>query len=173
MYKKNLFQKSLIFISFALVTILICGIFYAGGMLVLNKVDKSKISSQVKSPATKDDLKATVLKFDKLEKAITAEEKAVGLMNRNSLCDNCGMIFIFPKEKVQEFWMKNTFISLDIIFINENGKIVKIHQNTKTNQTNELYNSILPAKYTIETNAGWSLKNGISTGDLIDIKSLI
>ena len=64
-----------------------------------------------------------------VEVAKTDEEQAMGLMNRLDLKNNSGMLFLFDNEKKASFWMKNTFIPLDIIFINKNGSINRIYKN--------------------------------------------
>jgi uncharacterized protein len=65
-----------------------------------------------------------------VEVARTPAEQAQGLMNRTSLPANCGMLFPFPKPKYASFWMKNTFIPLDMIFIRADGSIDRIAENT-------------------------------------------
>jgi uncharacterized protein len=64
------------------------------------------------------------------EIAATSREQATGLMFRKSLADNAGMIFPFPQPRQASFWMKNTLIPLDIIFIRSNGTIESIAENT-------------------------------------------
>jgi hypothetical protein len=102
-----------------------------------------------------------------IELARSEKEKAQGLMNRTSLPENNGMLFIFDNEQIRTFWMKDTLISLDMIFINKEGEIVTIAKNTKINQTQETYSSSAPSKYVLEVNAGWCDKNGVTLGDLI------
>jgi hypothetical protein len=111
--------------------------------------------------------------FQTLEFAQTRDELNQGLMHREELCEECGMLFIFEKQEVLSFWMKNTLVSLDIIFINENGEVVKIHRHTKTNQTQETYSSEKPARYVLEVNAGWSEAKNLQEGDKIDIDHLL
>jgi len=111
-----------------------------------------------------------------LETARTPAKQSQGLMNRTSLCPNCGMIFIFPLELPQIFWMKNTLIPLDIIFIDSQGKIINIETavpqpNTSDNQLTR-YHSRSPAKYVIELNAGDASKISLSPGDTVDLSSL-
>jgi len=87
--------------------------------------------------------------FD-LEIAQTISQKARGLSQRNNLCPNCGMIFVYQKEGTYPFWMKNTHIPLDIIWIDSVGKVVDI----KTGQPQDLslLTNSTPAQYIIETN---------------------
>jgi uncharacterized membrane protein (UPF0127 family) len=104
------------------------------------------------------------IKID-VEYARTPDEWSYGLMSRTSMNENHGMLFVFPVEENRTFWMKNTLISLDILYIDSNKKIVSIARNTKTNQTNEVYPSLFPSQYVLEVNGGFSEKNGINEGD--------
>jgi uncharacterized protein len=113
------------------------------------------------------------LSFDKLELAKTPLEQEKGLMNRDSLCQKCGMIFVFPTEQPLSFWMKNTRIPLDIIFIDSTGKIVSISQNAVPGQLSPTYNSESDAKYVIEIPAGTSKTQGLEKGKTIDIQNLL
>ena len=100
----------------------------------------------------------------KCETADTFYKQAIGLMNREKLDENQGMIFIFDDEKPREFWMKNTLIPLDIIFLDKDFKIVSIIKNAQPCKTIdcEIYPSINPAKYVIEINGGFSKKYNIT-----------
>ena len=101
-----------------------------------------------------------------IEIAETNESRAQGLMYRDKMKENQGMLFIFAKEQMQSFWMKNTIIPLDIIFINAKKKIVNIQKNT-TPYSLDSYPSIAPAKYVLEVNAGFTGKYKIEPGDKI------
>ena len=70
-----------------------------------------------------------IIKID-IEIADNDYERQLGLMNRESMEEMQGMLFIFPVERYQSFWMLNTLFSLDMIFINSNKEIVTIHKNT-------------------------------------------
>jgi len=110
-----------------------------------------------------------------LEIASTIPQKTKGLMNRQSLCPNCGMIFISGFEMPQAFWMKNTLIPLDIIFINKNGVVINIETaspqpNTPDNQL-QLYKSTQPTQYVIELNASVASTLSLRAGDTIDLSS--
>ncbi|HRE40314.1 MAG TPA: DUF192 domain-containing protein [Ignavibacteria bacterium] len=98
-------------------------------------------------------------------------ERAQGLMFRSTMKDTEGMIFLFPNEEIQSFWMRNTKIPLDIIYVDKNFNIVKIYQNTTPFSTVSLP-SVKPAKYVVEINAGLSEKYKISAGDKIEFNQL-
>lgn len=98
-------------------------------------------------------------------------EKAIGLMNRTSLGENNGMLFIFDDERTRSFWMKNTLIPLDMIFIAANGTIVDVTTMQPCKSLFcESYRSKQPAKYVLEVNAGFSEEHGVEVGDSVDIK---
>jgi uncharacterized membrane protein (UPF0127 family) len=103
----------------------------------------------------------------KAELARTDSEKAKGLMNRQSLGSNSGMLFIYDTEEERAFWMKDTFIPLDIIFMDKDKKIVSISSNTKPNQTEELYYSNGKSMYVLELNAGRAEELEIKPGNKI------
>ena len=92
-----------------------------------------------------------------------------GLMYRRSLGENQGMLFIFPSIEERSFWMKNTFISLDLIFLDENRPIVHIHENAPV-RSEESIPSIRPAKYVLEVNAGYSARHFLKVGDRMTFK---
>lgn len=96
-------------------------------------------------------------------------ERAQGLMYRSHMGDDQGMIFIFPRSEPQSFWMKNTKIPLDIIYINEQNEIVKIYKQTKPFNTTSLPSG-KNAMYVVEINGGLTDKYGISEGDVIEFK---
>ncbi|MBC7472162.1 MAG: DUF192 domain-containing protein [candidate division SR1 bacterium] len=111
--------------------------------------------------------------FTEIEIANTPISREKGLMNRSSLCKSCGMIFIFDKSQPLNFWMKNTQIPLDMIFVNEKNRVVSIHENTIPFQTSPTYSSQSEARYVIETNAYFTKEHGIAIGSTIDIEKLI
>ena len=103
-----------------------------------------------------------------VEVARTAEEQSRGLMYREKLGQDKGMLFVFDKEAEYSFWMKNTLISLDIIWINGNKEVVFIGENIQPCQENSLCPSVNPgkgAKYVLELNAGVSKKISLKIGD--------
>lgn len=103
-----------------------------------------------------------------IEIAENEADRMQGLMYRHHLPENAGMFFIFEQEEIRSFWMKNTFISLDIIYINVDMEIVSIQKYTQPKSVYSLP-SEKPARYVLEVNAGFTDKHGISPGDRIDI----
>ncbi len=98
------------------------------------------------------------------------EERSKGLMYREKLAKNQGMLFIFPKEEPRTFWMKNTLISLDMIFADREGNIVSIQKQAKpcgTQPVCPLYESYKPAKYVLEINGGLAAKLKLKVGEKI------
>ena len=104
-----------------------------------------------------------------VEVAKTDEEQAMGLMNRLDLKNNSGMLFLFDNEKKASFWMKNTFIPLDIIFINKNGSINRIYKNTKPKSLKRI-KSKGEVLAVLEINAGEAKKNNIGYRSFIDLE---
>ncbi|MCF8412490.1 MAG: DUF192 domain-containing protein [Melioribacteraceae bacterium] len=101
-----------------------------------------------------------------IEIADTPEQRQVGLMYRVKMREDRGMLFIFDDERPQSFWMRNTEISLDILFVNKDMEIVRIHKNTQP-FTETSYPSVRPALYVVEVNAGYTDRNNIKEGDKI------
>lgn len=87
-----------------------------------------------------------------------------GLMFRKGMPQDEGMLFIFDYPQMQSFWMRNTYIPLDIAFISDQGVIINI-LSMKPLDEGPRYRSLAPALYVIETNAGWFKSNGIKAGD--------
>jgi uncharacterized membrane protein (UPF0127 family) len=113
-----------------------------------------------------DSVKTLIKKID-VEIAETDNNRHQGLMFREGMTEDQGMLFIFSKEEPQSFYMKNTIMSLDIIFINNKKEIVKIHKNTEPYSEKSLP-SLRPALYVVEVIAGFTDKYNIKEGSLID-----
>jgi uncharacterized protein len=101
-----------------------------------------------------------------VELAVTPEEQAKGLMFRRELPDGQGMLFDFQREQPASFWMKNTYISLDIIFIRGDGRIHRIAENTVP-LSEALVHSGAPVRAVLEVVAGTSRKLRIAPGDRV------
>ncbi|MEK6921605.1 MAG: DUF192 domain-containing protein [Nanoarchaeota archaeon] len=106
-----------------------------------------------------------------IEIADSLDEQAVGLMYRTSLEENHGMLFVFESEEQKIFWMKNTKIPLDIIFIDASGIIVDINENFEpcaVDDCEKYYSK--PAMYALEVNAGFVEGRGIVAGNTVTIE---
>ena len=104
----------------------------------------------------------TVASF-RLELAETAAETAQGMMYRRSVPEGTGMLFIMAEERPQSFWMRNTYVPLDIIYLNADGTVVSIQANAQPMNDMPLP-SEAPAKYVLEIAGGGSGQYGIKTG---------
>ena len=109
-----------------------------------------------------------------VEFAKTPKELEVGLMNRASLPKNSGMLFIFPDETNRSFWMKNTLIPLDVIFISSKGRVNEMTTLNPCQETEicQSYNSKTPAQYVLEINAGAAEKWRIMEGDILELPKM-
>ncbi|MFH1849487.1 MAG: DUF192 domain-containing protein [archaeon] len=88
-----------------------------------------------------------------IERAVTAQEQARGLMYRTQLCENCGMLFVFDSPQIQSFWMKNTSIPLDIIFLDSEMRAVRIHHAAPCESDPcKTYSSGQSVRYALEVN---------------------
>lgn len=124
-----------------------------GELLFLNSEDSSQISKI------------------NIEISETFDERMQGLMHRSFMKENNGMLFIFDIQKMQAFWMKNTIISLDIIYVSKDFEIVSIAKNAVPYSTKSLP-STGPALYVVETVAGYCDKYDITAGDRISYTRL-
>jgi len=103
----------------------------------------------------------------KIEVAETEAQEQRGLMYRTSMPDDHGMLFIFDKPDIINFWMHNTRIPLDIIFLDKDGKVLVIHNRQPMDDTGMGPDS--PAQYVIELNLGAADKLGLKKGDKVEI----
>ena len=106
-----------------------------------------------------------------VEVAQTPKQLEYGLMFRESIDDDKGMIFLFPDEAQRGFWMKNTLVFLDMLFVDAQGKIVKIHPMARPHDETAIM-SDYPAKAVIEIRGGLAKELGISAGDRVEFKGL-
>ena len=103
-----------------------------------------------------------------IETADTDSTRARGLMERREIPDDTGMLFIFPTEEVQGFYMANTPSSLDIIFVGADSLVTNVEANTVPFQVSPTYNSDGPTQYVVEVPAGYAQRHGITAGTRID-----
>jgi uncharacterized protein len=102
-----------------------------------------------------------------VEIADTPDARARGLMYRRDLAADAGMLFIFSNEAEQSFWMKNTPLPLDMVFIGADRKIVGIVADTRPFTTNPLGVGA-PSQYVLEVHGGFCAGHGIGAGDQVD-----
>lgn len=105
---------------------------------------------------------STLIQRFVVELAESDEEQAQGLMYRRSLPERGGMLFVDTSETMQSFWMRNTPLPLDILFVRENGRLVNIVERT-TPYSDENINSTAPAQYVLELRAGTASRLGIDS----------
>lgn len=107
-----------------------------------------------------------------IEVAITPAEQAQGLMYRESMDENRGMLFVYEEPRYMSFWMKNTRIPLSIAFIRDDGVIGNIEDMEPQRGSivpSGRYTSKYRSLYALEMNRGWFERNGVGPGDRIDI----
>lgn len=98
-----------------------------------------------------------------VEIADTPEKRARGLMYRRDLAPNAGMLFVFPKVEVLEFWMKNTPLPLDMIFFDATQRVVGIVERAKPFSTTPRGPGV-PAQFVLEVHGGFAARHGIAVG---------
>lgn len=97
----------------------------------------------------------------------TPESRAQGLMYRQELADDAGMLFDFKEERPVSFWMRNTFIPLDMLFIEADGTVLNIHVNARPHDTTSIPSSG-PVQFVLEIPGGRSTELGIEAGDQVE-----
>lgn len=146
--------------SFCLQLVLFAFVTLAGGC-----------SGEPAKPASKPVEEPIVIKLGgqpfTMELASTNHNRQMGLMYRKSLAPEAGMVFVFKDEENLTFWMKDTSIPLDIVYLDKLGKIVSIKQMAPFDLGQTASDG--PAKYAIELNAGTAAKVGLKVGDTIDL----
>lgn len=106
-----------------------------------------------------------------IEIADDQEQRAQGMMYRSAMDENKGMLFIHDYPEIQSYWMKNTKLPLDIIYVGDNKEIVTIYQGVMPYSKKSIPSSS-EALYVVEVNAGFTGRHGIEEGDLIDFEIL-
>ncbi len=101
-----------------------------------------------------------------VELAMTQEERTTGLMNRTNLPEYGGMLFIFDKEYIHKFWMKNMFIPLDVIWLDDEGTIIHIDKNVMPcDKYCQTFGPESNSKFALEVNGGYTDRHNINIGD--------
>jgi hypothetical protein len=107
-----------------------------------------------------------------VELALTRESQARGLMYRTELAEGAGMLFVFDDEAERQFWMSNTPIPLDIVYIKGDATIVSIAENT-TPYSEKMIPSRGKVRYVLEVPGGWSQRHGAKPGDRLTLPDLV
>ena len=159
-------NKKLLFIVLGVITIILL----IGGAFAY--INFTRSASQ-KTPIIQSLTKEVVVggKTLTVEVADSRGEQTRGLKNRKSLDENSGMLFVFGQSNVYAFWMKDTLIPLDMIFISEDKKIVNVRENVQPCESDPCDKIIpeSPVKYVIEVNGGWASRNNVGVGDSVEI----
>jgi len=103
-----------------------------------------------------------------VEIADTAPRRQAGMMWRRELPEGRGMLFVFPTSADHAFWMKNTLIPLDMIFIDESLHVVGVQNDAAPLSTQPLSVG-RPSRYVLEVPAGWARRRGVTPGDRVDL----
>ena len=103
----------------------------------------------------------------KVELAVAANQRQQGLMNRDEMAADRGMLFDFGETRRVYMWMKNTYLPLDMLFIGPDGKIALVKADTMP-LSEEIIDSHDPVRFVLELNAGTAQKLGIAAGDMIE-----
>jgi len=105
----------------------------------------------------------------KVEIAETPDARELGLMYRNHLDENAGMLFVFPSPSAAQFWMKNTVIPLDMLFADSRGKVLGIVANAQP-YSEALLGGFGGTLYVLEVNGGYAAKHHVAVGDRLEFQ---
>lgn len=174
--KKQMTKNRFLQITVVIVLVAFVAYFVLSNLLINKETVNPELEKAVNGRAAYSFTKEGDLSFSnekgnlisqvEIEIADDDQQRQTGLMFRNKMEENQGMLFIFDKEEPQSFWMHNTILPLDIIYVNSQMEIVKIVRNAKPFDDTSLP-SVKPALYVVEVNAGYSDKFGVKEGDKI------
>jgi uncharacterized membrane protein (UPF0127 family) len=110
----------------------------------------------------------------KAEIAATEAERELGLMHRTSLGDTAGMIFVFEAPGLHAFWMKDTLIPLDMLWLDANGKVVSLAETVPPCKADPCatYPPSAPASFVLEVQAGFAKKHHVRVGDTVAVSGI-
>lgn len=102
--------------------------------------------------------------FHRIEAEVAASDqnRQVGLMNRKSMAQQHGMLFVFPQANTHCMWMRNTLLPLSVAFLDDEGKIINIEDMQPQTENNHCASR--PARYALEMNLGWFAQRGLKPG---------
>ncbi len=108
----------------------------------------------------------------RIEYATTEAKRGIGLSEQESIPDDYGMLFIFPKDDYHGFWMKDTLVPLDMFWLDSDRHVVSIISDVATSTYPNVFYPSAPARYVLETAAGFARVHGIATGTPLLLKNL-
>ena len=108
----------------------------------------------------------------RIEYAMTEAERERGLSGREGIPNNYGMLFVFPKDGLYGFWMKDTLVPLDIFWLDSKGQVVSIARDVASSTYPNVFYPTEPARYVLETATGFARVNNIATGAMLLLKNL-
>lgn len=139
-----------------------------GGLLAVSCASKSSSSAPARVVVeTSSGARPAVA----VEVARTEPERRKGLMHREQLAPDAGMLFVFDETSDHGFWMLNTLVSLDMIFIGEDGRVVGIVERAEP-RTTDMRSVGAPSRYVLEVNGGWASAHGVRPGDLVRFENV-
>ncbi len=142
---------------------LIVIVFFVLGYILINHLPKVLMLENIKSVLIAG-------QSIKVDLALTKETQIQGLSGRAELKENEGMLFIFDHSGIYPFWMKDMNFPIDMIWVNENMKVVYIKKNARPELFPEMYTPNENAKYVLEVVSGFSDKNNLKVGDEVELK---
>ena len=107
-----------------------------------------------------------------IEYATTEAAREKGLGGRENIPNDYAMLFVFPKDGIYGFWMKDTLVPLDIFWLDDQGQVVSIAPNVATSTYPHVFYPTTSARYVLETVAGFATQNTIATGTTLHLKNL-
>jgi uncharacterized membrane protein (UPF0127 family) len=108
----------------------------------------------------------------RIDYATTDAQREKGLGDRTSIPDDYGMLFVFPKDDYYGFWMKNMLVPIDIFWLDSKGQVVFIENEVATSSYPNVFYPNAPARYVLETVAGFAHKQSIATGTPLLLKNI-
>ncbi len=165
--------KPALFIALFLLVILVMAVLYNPARQSGKQNNRNSVATTSSEPQFVKQGELTFMKADSteitkidIEIADDDGKREQGLMYRRQMMLDHGMLFIFEDEDQRSFWMKNTYLPLDILYLDAKRTIVRIHENVATLNEQPIP-SDFPAKYVVEVNAGFSALYSLKTGDIM------
>jgi uncharacterized membrane protein (UPF0127 family) len=106
-----------------------------------------------------------------LEVARTQAAHERGLMDRPSLPQDAGMLFVFDRSEPHGFWMKNTLIPLDMLFLGDDGRVLAVVERKPL--TEDVTDGGVASRYVLEVNGGWARDHGVAKGDQVTLENVL